>query len=376
MKIRSNGSKGFTQYPQFLTNLTAILLFILFCCYYAATAWHLPRGAGPDGEAHYDVAKFIFEKGRLAVLPSDVDSLLLTPYGSTRALRPPLSYLFIDLRLGSGLLLALAVVLAFFSLSLLFGRYWLALAGALLFGLLPQLAFIASYTNDDSGAIFSGTALTFAMVLILRKGLTVATTIVFGLSAGLVLLSKFTAWLMLPLAVCFLIPYVWKLRLRAGKYLAIIFVMMMLGGAWWIVFNMYHYGLNDPVLTKISQQLSEHYARIPDPGNRGYISRGIGASQLMLHNHKNFIGESFKATVGNLDWLRLRLGWPQYLLYALVFAIGFLYLPFRLIAIKVLDVRHHGDELRRASMFVASTVFSSIESVGQHARTAGYRRLH
>ena len=367
MKIEPNHNKGLTQYSPTIVSLTAIVLLVLFCAYYIVTASHLPRGAGPDGEAHYDVAKFILEKGRLAVLPDDVDSLLLTPYGSTRALRPPLSYLvsagvawligdsegnhFVELRFGSGLLCALAVTLAFVTLFLLFKRYWLALAGSLLFGLLPQLAFIASYTNDDSGAIFAGTFLTLAMVLILRNGLNTVTTVTFGLSVGLALLAKFTAWLMLPFAACFLIPYLWKARIYMVKHAVIIFVAVIVGGGWWIAFNVYQYGIDDPFLTKISQQLSEQHARIPRPGNRGYASQGIGVSQLILYNHKNFIGESFKATVGNLDWLRLRMGWPQYLLYAIVFTIGFLYLPFRLIGMKLLDVRHQANEIQGITYF-------------------------
>ncbi|MDJ0955813.1 MAG: hypothetical protein QNI91_03090 [Arenicellales bacterium] len=354
------------RYPPSVIFLTATLLLVLFCSYYAVTAWHLPRGAGPDGEAHYDVARFILEKGRLAVLPDDVDSLLLTPYGSTRALRPPLSYLvsagvawlindsegnhFKELRFGSGLLCALATVLTFFSLMLLFERYWLALGGSLLFGLLPQLAFVASYTNDDSGAIFAGTALIFSMVLILRTGLNMATAIVFGLCVGLALIAKFTAWLLLPFAACFLIPYLWKSRLNAAKYISIVFIAIVVGGGWWIVFNIYHYGINDPFLTRVSQQLSEQHARIPAPGNRGYASQGIGVFQLILHNYKNFIGESFKATVGNLDWLRLRMGWPQYLLYAIVFTIGFLYLPVRLIGMK-LFVRQQTNEIEGINYF-------------------------
>ena len=258
---------------------------------------------------------------------------------------------FVELRFGSGLLCALAVVLTFVSLLLLFERYWVALAGSLLFGLLPQLAFIASYTNDDSGAIFAGTAIIFALVLVLRKGLNTVTAIVFGLSTGLVLLAKFTAWLMLPFAAFFLIPYLWKSRLSATKHVAIIFVAMIVGGGWWIGFNIYHYGVDDPFLTQISKQLSEQHARIPDPGNRGDASQGICVSQLILHNYKNFIGESFKATVGNLDWLRLRMGWPQYLLYAIVFTVGFLYMPFRLIGMKLFDVRHQANEIEGITYF-------------------------
>ena len=326
--------------------ITAGVLFFLFFSYYVFTAWNLPRGAGPDSGAHYDVARFIYENGRLAVLPADADQLALTPYGSTRALRPPLSYLvsagvarvigdagsstFINLRFGSGLLCAIAVVLSYLGLWMLFRYFWLALAGALLFGLLPQLAFIASYTNDDSGAILSGTALVFAMILVLQKGLNIRTTIIFGIATGLVLLSKFTAWLLLPMAAGFLVPYLWKSRWRGVNHMAVIVIATVVGGGWWVLFNMYHYGIDDPLLNKVSTRLSEERAVLRDAGNRGYISRGVDLSELILNNHKNFIGETFKATVGHLDWLRVRLGWPQYALYAIIFAVGFFYLPLRL----------------------------------------------
>jgi len=326
--------------------VTVAVLLVLFLSYYIFTAWHLPRGAGPDSGAHYDAALFIFENGRLAVIPDDEAQLKLTPYGSTRALRPPLSYLvsagvaraaaglghestFINLRFGSGLLCALATVFFFLGLWLLFERYWVALSGALLFGLLPQLAFIASYVNDDSGAIFSGTLMFYAMICVLVRGLTTRTAVVFGLAAGLVLLSKFTAWLMLPLAACFLVPYLWKSPRRGLPRLAVIGVAVVIGGGWWVLFNMYHYGVDDPILAGVSARLSEQRAVIPGAGHRGYLSRGVGVSELILHNYKNFIGESYKATVGHLDWLRIRLGWPQYGLYAVVFLVGIAYLPLR-----------------------------------------------
>ena len=183
---------------------------------------------------------------------------------------------------------ALAVLLSFIGLWLLFERYWLALAGSLLFGLLPQLAFIASYTNDDSGAIFSATALVFAMILVLRKGLSGRSSIVFGISTGLVLLSKFTAWLLLPLAAGFLVPYLWRSRRFGANYMAAIAVAAVVGGGWWILFNIYNYGIDDPVLTQVSTRLSEQRAVLQDAGNRGYVSRGVGLSELILHNYKNF----------------------------------------------------------------------------------------
>lgn len=349
MKIRTSGRPGTSQYSILFVPATAVLLFLVFLGYYSSTAWYLPRGAGPDSQAHYDVARFIHDHQRLAVIPADLDSLMLTPYGSTRALRPPLSYLvsaavagviddgnnlFKALRLGSGLLCAVTVALVFAGLWLMFERYWLALGGALLFGLLPQFAFIASYTNDDSGAIFSATALVASMIWILRKGLNRKTAAVFGLSTGLVILSKFTAWLLLPTAACFVLLYLWRDRQRATTHMVIILVALLVGGGWWILFNISHYGIDDPLLANVSNQISQEHARVEDPGSRGYLSKGIDASSLLLHNYRNFIGESFKSTVGNLDWLRLRVGWLQYGLYGSILALAVLYLPFRLVPIK------------------------------------------
>ena len=66
-------------------------MVIAFLAYYLATAMALPYGAGPDYDAHFDGARFIFSEGRLAVLPEDASKLHITAYGSTRVLRPPLS---------------------------------------------------------------------------------------------------------------------------------------------------------------------------------------------------------------------------------------------------------------------------------------------
>lgn len=326
---------------------TTLALLVLLFGYYAAAAWYLPRGAGPDSLAHFDVARFIYDNGRLARFPEDADRLKFTPYGTTRATRPPLSYmvsaalaralqrdgdLIKELRLGSGLLCALAAAMTFLGLWLLYERYWLALGGALLFGLLPQLAFIAAYTNDDSGAIFSATALVLSMILLLRNGLTVGTGAVFGLSIGLVLLSKYTAWLLLPLAGCFVVPYLWRLRAGSIKFIAVIALCAVVGGGWWALSNMARYGLDDPLMFGVASELIETRASIPNPEQRGYLSRGIGVVDLVLRNHMNFIGESFKSTIGNLDWLRLRLGWPQYLLYLIVFVTALAYVPLHLAA--------------------------------------------
>ena len=84
-------------------------------------------------------------EGRLAILPEDASKLQFTAYGSTRALRPPLSYIVaagaaqslswtgielqILFRAGSALLCALTLGLTFSALSRHLNNRWLALSG-------------------------------------------------------------------------------------------------------------------------------------------------------------------------------------------------------------------------------------------------------
>lgn len=318
--------------------LTAVALLIGFAAYFTFTAYHLPIGAGPDHAAHKDVSVFIFRHGRLAVFPRDEDTLKFTPYGSTRALRPPLSYLVSAslarllpgsmvrstrvFRYGVGLMCAATVMLTFVGLRVYFRSTWFGVLGATLVGLMPQFSFLASYVSDDSGAIFSATLLIVAVLVVLRYGLRLSTVVLLGLSTGLVILSKLTAWLLLPFAYVIVIASLREAKSRL-PYLGVAWLLALLvGGGWWIGFNMWHYGVGDPLLFRVTADVAQRHAGIERPNSRGFSERGVGFYDLTVRNYQNFIGETFKSTVGNLDRLRLRMGWPQYALYFSVFALA------------------------------------------------------
>jgi 4-amino-4-deoxy-L-arabinose transferase-like glycosyltransferase len=328
--------------------LLSLLVFMLFFGFYFVTSNMLPRGAGPDWKANMDVSRFIYEHKRLAVLPDDEASLHFTAYGSTRALRPPLSYivsalaakaleftqldLYLLLRKGSALLCALAVALAFYAVSLYFNSYRIGLLSAAIIGLMPQFAFIASYNNDDSGAIFSATLMIAALVRVYRHGMSTSNAVLVGLATGLILISKMTAWLMLPFAMLFLLYFVRAPIRQLSRYAVVTGLVLMLTGGWWFVMNISVYGMDDPILHKISAEMAaKHQRQLPD-GASGYASRGIGYYDLLVKNHDNFLGETAKSTIGNLDWLRLRLGPLQYFTYLLIFYIALLYFPLRVAA--------------------------------------------
>lgn len=324
-----------------LTGLLTFSVFLIFFSYYYVTSNLLPIGAGPDWKSNTDVTAFIYNKGRLAVLPDDEKDLHFTVYGGTRALRPPLSYIvsaatagvfsFTELkphilfRKGSALLQALTVALAFYAISLYFLSYQAGFFAALIIGLMPQFVFIASYNNDDSGAIFSATLIITALVRIYRYGIDNTNAVLIGLAAGLIILSKMTAWLLLPFVALFLVFFVRVPRRLLIKYASIAGLLFILSGGWWIAMNVYNYGLNDPVQMKISSSVAAQHRRLPPDAGVGFAAQGIGYYDLLVNNYHNFLGETAKSTIGNLDWLKLRVGPLQYAFYIAILFIGILY---------------------------------------------------
>jgi 4-amino-4-deoxy-L-arabinose transferase-like glycosyltransferase len=322
------------------TLLYSSVLGIVFLIYYFSTSAYLPLGAGPDYASHNGAVRFIYEHGRLATFPEDEPKLHFTVYGGTRLLRPPLSYavaagvahlLGADdsnwphmFRKGSSTLCALTVVLTFYGLVLYFQSYGIALVGALLIGLLPQFAFIASYNNDDSGALLAATLLMVALIRIFRKGVTLGNAVLLGLAGGIVILAKETAWLLLPTLVGFVAAFVRAAPAKLARYGAVVFVVGMLSGGWWLVFNVYHYGIDDPFLLKTVQEVAGRHSRFPPGEVFGYKSQGVGYADLIVHDYDGFWNKTGASTVGDLDWLRIRLGWWQYGLYLAVLAVGLL----------------------------------------------------
>jgi hypothetical protein len=327
-----NGKKSF---------IFSALIFIFFFSYYFVTANLLPHGAGPDWRSNTDVSAFIYEHGRLAVLPDDEGALHFTVYGGTRAFRPPFSYIvsaasahvlsftgidqFVLFRTGSALLCALAVALAFYALSLYLNSYGAGLLGAAAIGLMPQYVFIASYSNDDSGAIFSATLMLTVLVRIYRYGANTSNAVLTGLAGGLVILSKMSAWLLLPFVLVCLV-FFFRAPLRDMlRHAVIAAIALIVAGGWWIGFNMYHYGPDDPIQRKIAADVIERHRRLPPDTGVGYAAHGIGYYELILENYRNFLGETAKATIGNLDWLKLRVGPMQYNTYLALFYLALLF---------------------------------------------------
>lgn len=333
----------------------ALTLFGIFLLYFYFTSSVLPLGAGPDYTTNNDAVRFLYTHERLAAMPRDENRVRYSPAGGTRVLRPPFSYIvsagvakvldswihdrFILFRKGSALLGAATVAVAFYAGFLYFNSYTAGLFTALLLGLLPQFAFQASYNNDDSGAIFSATLLLCTLVRIRRKGVNWPNALLLGLAGGLVILSKQTAWLLAPTALLFLAVYVRGPWRSLAKYTLAGLVVLVLSGGWWILYNVHQYGPGDPFALKIEQTLAVKHQRYAANENYGYKSRGVGYEELFLGNYDGFWEKTISSTIGNLDWLRIRLGPLQYGLYVALFVLGIVYMLARLLELLYLRLR-------------------------------------
>ncbi|MFZ0487863.1 MAG: glycosyltransferase family 39 protein [Arenicellales bacterium] len=324
----------------------ALILFGVFLIYFYFSSNVLPIGAGPDYTANNDAVHFLYTYERLAVMPQDENKVGYSPAGGTRVLRPPFGYIvsagmakvldtwiqnrFILFRKGSALLGAATVAVAFYAGVLYFNSYTAGLFAALLFGLLPQFAFQASYNNDDSGAIFSATLLLCALVRIRRKGVNWPNAVLLGFAGGLVILSKQTAWLLAPTVALFLAIYVrgsWK---SLAKYASVGLAVLVLSGGWWVLYNIYHYGPGDPFTLKIEQTLAAKHQRYAANKDYGYKAVEVGYKALLFEDYDAFWEKTIASTIGNLDWLRIRLGPLQYGLYLAFFVLAIVYVIVRL----------------------------------------------
>ena len=322
---------------------TGLVLFLFFLSYYMLTASLLPQGAGPDYPVSNDISRFVYDNYSLPVLPEDADALMFTPGGTTRATRPPASYIisgllahlspyqntdsFLAWRHGSALTSALTLLVVFATIYIYFQSIAYALSGSILLGLLPQFTFIASYNNDDSAGILSASLVMMSMVLIHRRGVNFKSIAIMAASCGFVLLTKFTAWLVLPFAGIYTL---WQARNQYQiwwKYFLLSLLLIVVFGGWWILSNVYHYGWNDPLQFGIGQSLIEAKRTKLHFGSGGFIAQGVSYYHLLFENYNNFVTQSVKSLIGNLDWLRLPLGIYQYAFYILIIGAAILYVP-------------------------------------------------
>ena len=91
-------------------------------------------------------------------------------------------------------------------------------------------------------------------------------------------------------------------------------IAFIIGGGWWLLFNMYHYGISEAILSKTLIEVTHRNARV-ELENLGYAARGLNIKHLLILNAHNFITETYLAFVANMDWLRIKVASYHYGFY-------------------------------------------------------------
>ena len=373
--------------------LLSVLVFLVFFAYYSIGAYYLPSKAGPDYGGSRAAADFYLDKGRLATIPQDESIMKFSVYGNSRLLRPPAAFAsaamvakvnkvsvdegskrFYYYRLANAIVGALTVAVIFATILLLFNSTYIATFGALLVGLLPQFAFTSMYLNDDSVAILAVSLIVLFMAWIVKSGLSTQKVIFFALAIGFTVLSKKSAWIFLPVAILFYLAFILRFNKDFFRHHLLMALTFILAGGWWLGFNMWHYGWDDPFLSELVLEVTARHVKI-DLNQYGFLAEGVGMKKLLFGNHKEFIPATYVAVVGYLDWLKLRLGSIQYGFYLfLVFGVvaNFAFLLSESILSKLKD-RHVQFEwflyLAIAAQIVAYTwvnVYRDIQIQGKY----------
>jgi len=318
--------------------IVAACLWLLALSGYLYCAATLPAYFSVDNYANRAATEYIAKHHSLPKVKSDDPDILYTSLGTTRLLRPPLTYIVsavlynisngsiddrqLRLRLGSVVLGSLTVVAIFSALILAIQHLWLSLAGTFIFALLPRFVFLASTNNDDIGAIFAATLLVTSVLYLWHHHTKSRALMFIAVAVGLTLQAKFTAWLLLPWMLL-LALYVIKIQLRKIiKLIPVLILLMVVAGGWWPIHNMNTYGWQDPTGMK-HVEVVQLERKVGSLKSRGYQSQGISASQLLV-NHDEFMQNSFKSIVGYLAWIKLEMSALLYGFYATIFVIAML----------------------------------------------------
>jgi len=317
-------------------SLISVTVFLTSLIYYGVLAANFPVLFNVDNYENFAATRYIAEHHRIPVVTAQSDDIRFTDLGTTRLLRPPFSYLIsaavfrlsepvtnnetTRLRLGSPFIAAVTLLVVFAGFYIAFHSIGLALLGTVAIALLPRFMFLATCNNDDIGAVFSASFLFSTTLALQRYGAKFHLLVMLAGAFGLVLQTKFTAWLILPwfaLYVAVLLRNEWR---RLLSWLPVLLVTFIIAGGWWLAFNMVNYGVGDPSAMLHAAHIQSELTN-GEPNRRGYHSVGVGVVDL-LANHDQFLSKSYRSLIGYLDWVKLDVGSSIYMFYGLILVIG------------------------------------------------------
>jgi 4-amino-4-deoxy-L-arabinose transferase-like glycosyltransferase len=275
----------------------------------------VPFNEAPDEAAHFQVVRFILDRGRLPVFHPDDIWLLNTSKGVVESYAPfpPLAYLVGALasRLTEGTMwgarfVSVASYVATVALTyLVSARLGLSpLVGAcaaLAVAFLPQFAFTASYVNSDAIGVAVSALLIYQLTFL--RSPPPSTWLLFGVgvTAGALILTKYTFF---PVAAIGFI--VAALCARRALPVAALCVGVAATSGWWFARNWLVYRELVPV-----RIIAE--AKAAAGGNTLFVPAEYGITLLDLSTRTDFWWATYTSFVGKFGFISIELHPGYYL---------------------------------------------------------------
>lgn len=291
--------------------ITLVLILLLRLCW----VFTIPFDKAPDEIGHFGIMSYIAQYHKLPVAG---DPLLVKTAGFYSKYYGPLpslpfilgaigiavgkligsSQLYLYARFMSVILGIATVYLSYGIAKLLFKRdYFMQLTVPITVLLIPQSTFIFAYANNDSFVIFAMTLCFYLMAKCAFEQWTNKNAIFLGISVGFVLLSKYNAYIIVPLVGLLFIMSFWKNYKEGMKYLSLSVLSSIFVSGWWFIRNFLIYK-GDILGVKTSYLTS------------GSSYQGMGWSIYKFLGDTPWIRQTFESTWATFDYMSIRL--PQW----------------------------------------------------------------
>lgn len=323
------------------------LFFVLFSfIVFAAWAWLSPVKDGPDELMRFDLLDYMFNTGKL---PRGNDPAITNPiWGFSYAFRPIhahfLSVLFMKItsiftvephimlfsaRLASCIY---GAGTTFFSLKIarkLFPKkadIWVFVA---FITFLPQMAYLNSYVNCDSFAIFASAIMIYTWIRGMETKWDNKSCIGLGISLALCALSYVTSYGFLVcsfLFFCFSIllcgekKWDWNFLIRKGL---LVFLVFFIIAGWWFIRNAILYD-GDFIGLKAQDLYAEEHAQADFKPSLHWTYANGGLTFASMFSEGKWHISAFKSFIGLFKDFAVYLSDKIYLLYLALFGAGIL----------------------------------------------------
>lgn len=298
------------------------ILVILLFLFYLAFASVLPASQSPDEISRLLVPFYISDNG---CLPNGYDEMLrhkiwgqsygFTVYGASlfsvifinvaKIFTADMSTLIFAARIPSCIFGALGIATLMKIATMLdFNRVGTIIMGLCL-GILPQYVFLSSYHNADIFSMFCSCLVIYSWLSAAKHAWNTKTSLMLGVSLGLLALSYYFAYLLIPLSIIFfIITAKWQHLpvMKCVQYALMIFIVAFLIAGWFFIRNYILYD-GDFFGMRAWSDCSEIYAQSSYKPSTYVTPKSSGKSFTDILFSKEWLWSTFTSSICCLGYM-------------------------------------------------------------------------